>query len=66
MRASTIEILCCPLCKGKLELRARETKRLEDGEEDILEGTLWCAQCKIEYPIHEGIPDFLPEDTGES
>lgn len=66
MRSSIIGILCCPLCKGKLELRIRETKTLEDGEEDVLEGTLTCVQCGIEYPIREGIPDFLPGDTGES
>lgn len=57
-------ILCCPVCKGELTLRADEASVWEDGEEDILEGTLLCAACDVEYPIHEGIPDLLPR-TGE-
>jgi uncharacterized protein YbaR (Trm112 family) len=64
VKRSTMAILCCPVCKGDLELRADEARVREDGEEEILEGVLYCAACGVEYPIHEGIPDLLPR-TGE-
>jgi len=51
-----MEILCCPVCKGDLELRVEK----EDGE--ILEGSLHCKTCPHTYEIHEGIPNLLPPD----
>ena len=53
-----MDILCCPVCKGDLALKAEK----EDAKE-VLEGTLHCASCKVDYPIHEGIPDLLPRTT---
>ena len=41
-------ILVCPECKGPLEDRG---------------DTLWCAQCRLEYPVREGIPIMLPEEA---
>jgi len=55
MRRSLLDILCCPVCKGDLTLRAD----LED-EKEILEGSLHCSACNVYYPIHEGIPNLLP------
>jgi uncharacterized protein len=52
-----LEILRCPICKGELGLVRRRT----DGDE-IVEGTLTCTNCKIDYPIQDGIPDMLPPD----
>jgi uncharacterized protein len=52
-----LEILRCPVCKGELGLVQRRT----DGTE-IVEGTLTCAKCQIDYPIQDGIPDMLPPD----
>jgi len=60
MRKSLMEILCCPVCKGELELTVTE----ESGEE-VLEGTLRCAACSVDYPISEGIPNLLPETACE-
>ncbi|MDK2916356.1 MAG: uncharacterized protein PWR25_913 [Euryarchaeota archaeon] len=60
MRKSLMEILCCPVCKGELELTVTE----ESGEE-VLEGTLRCAACGVDYPISEGIPDLLPKTACE-
>ena len=60
MRISTMEILCCPVCRGTLTLSVTERAVLEDGEEDIVEGTLTCEACGVDYPIHEGIPNLLP------
>lgn len=56
MKRELMEILCCPVCKGDLELEvARE-------EEEILEGTLTCKACNEAYPIEDGIPNLLPPD----
>lgn len=56
-----MDILCCPVCKGEIELSVTE----EDGEE-IMEGSLRCPACSVDYPIHEGIPNLLPpEPEGE-
>ena len=55
-----MEILCCPVCKGDLLLTATE----ESGGE-VLEGTLRCAACRVDYPISEGIPSLLPQTACE-
>ncbi|HQD26955.1 MULTISPECIES: methytransferase partner Trm112 [Methanoculleus] len=60
MRRDLMEILCCPVCKGDLELLVTE----ERGEE-VLEGTLRCAACRVDYPINEGIPNLLPQNICE-
>lgn len=63
MRISTMKILCCPVCRGTLTLTVTEQTVLEDGEEDIVEGTLTCTACGAEYPVREGIPNMLPPGT---
>ena len=61
MRHQTVELLVCPVCKGRLELTVtRET----DGE--ALEGQLHCAKCPHDYPIEGGIPNLLPPADGQS
>ena len=50
-----MNILCCPICKGELTLHVDT-----ENEKEILEGELRCAACRVEYPIHEGIPILLP------
>lgn len=55
MKRSLMDILCCPVCKGDLALHADM-----ENEKEILEGTLRCAACQVDYPIHEGIPNLLP------
>ncbi len=57
MRPDLLEILCCPVCKGDLTL----SERRRDGDE-IVEGTLRCARCAVDYPIADGIPDLLPPE----
>ena len=54
-----MDILCCPVCKGDLALTVAE-----ETEHEILEGTLNCSRCGVDYPIHEGIPNLLPQNTG--
>ena len=50
-----MDILACPVCKGTLELTIEE----EEGD-DVVKGSLYCAQCKESYPIEESIPNLLP------
>ena len=56
MRAKLLGLLACPHCHGRLDLRATAT-----AEELVNEGALRCAGCKSEYPIHQGIPRFVPD-----
>lgn len=55
MQHDLMDILACPVCKGPLALIATR----EDGTE-IVEGTLRCAVCAVDYPIADGIPNLLP------
>jgi uncharacterized protein YbaR (Trm112 family) len=50
-----MDILCCPVCKGDLVLSVEKAD-----EKEVLEGRLYCAACRVDYPIHEGIPNLLP------
>lgn len=52
-----MEILACPVCKGELELRVE----VEKGDE-VVTGSLICAQCDESYPIEDTIPNLLPPD----
>jgi len=56
MKRELLDILCCPVCKGNLELRVSKEK---DG--NILEGELVCNKCRVSYEIKEGIPNLLPK-----
>ncbi len=51
-----MEILCCPVCKGDLVLSV-----VKEDDKEILEGSLHCAACRVDYPINEGIPNLLPQ-----
>jgi uncharacterized protein YbaR (Trm112 family) len=56
MKSSLLEILACPVCKGKLELKATE------GGDEITDGSLRCPECNVSYPIKDGIPNLMPPD----
>ena len=63
MKPSLLEILCCPKCKGDLELHVFESEE-ESGE--IISGDLYCKNCDIHFPIEDGIPNMLlPEQREE-
>ncbi|NLO78199.1 MAG: Trm112 family protein [Methanomicrobiales archaeon] len=62
MKTETIEILCCPVCRGDLELTAFETVETEGKSADVIKGVLRCNACGINYPISDGIPNLLPQD----
>ena len=58
MRRELHDILCCPVCKGELELQVS----VEDEEnQEIVSGALICHACLVHYPIKEGIPNLLPK-----
>jgi uncharacterized protein YbaR (Trm112 family) len=57
MKRKLMDILVCPMCKGELKLTVEE-----ENEEEIVNGSLHCAKCKVEYPITDTIPNLLPPD----
>ncbi len=56
MKPDLLDIICCPVCKGDLELRDAQSD-----ENEIISGKLVCKNCGREYPIEDGIPDLLPK-----
>jgi uncharacterized protein len=55
VKRELMDILACPLCKGDLELSV-----LEENEMEIVNGSLYCPNCNMRYPINDGIPNLLP------
>ena len=45
-----LEILVCPKCKGELEYRETSSE-------------LVCHQCRLRYPIRDGIPIMLIDEA---
>ncbi len=56
MKKDLLEILCCPICKGNLDLKIGKE---ENGE--IIEGSFTCKKCNSNYTIEDGIPNLLPK-----
>jgi SAM-dependent methyltransferase/uncharacterized protein YbaR (Trm112 family) len=54
MRAFLRRNLCCPLCKGALDLEI-----LCGSQEDVEDGLLRCAPCRVMYPILDRVPVML-------
>lgn len=61
MRIETINKLCCSFDKADLQL----TVISKDIQENIVEGTLFCKECKRIYPIISGIPIMSPDEYRE-
>jgi len=57
MKWQLMDILVCPVCKGKLELSVEEKK-----EQEITAGSLHCPKCNEHYPIEDSIPNLLPPE----
>ncbi len=45
-----LDLLVCPRCKGALEHRAQES-------------ALICHECRLRYPIRDGIPIMLTDEA---
>lgn len=56
MKKDLLEILCCPTCKGSLDLKINKEEK-----EEIMEGIFTCKKCNCNYTIKDGIPDLLPK-----
>ena len=50
-----MDILACPVCKGKLELKVDQ-----EAGDDVVQGSLHCGTCDETYPIEDSIPNLLP------
>ncbi len=60
MKQEMMDILVCPMCKGKLELGVEE-----DNGEEVVTGSLYCPKCAQHYPIIDAIPNLLPPDQSD-
>lgn len=56
MKRKLLDIICCPNCKGDLELEI-----LKEENDEIIEGKLICKKCGKIFHIEEGIPNLLLE-----
>jgi len=55
MKRELMDILACPVCKGRLELTVEAEK-----EQKVVTGSLYCPRCQVRYPIVDSIPNLLP------
>jgi uncharacterized protein YbaR (Trm112 family) len=56
MRPVLLDLLACPICKHHpLQLKVEK-----EGPEEVMEGSLYCPRCDIDYPITDGIPNMIP------
>ena len=55
MKRELMDILACPVCKGKLELSVEV-----ENEREVVTGSLYCRKCDERYPIVDTIPNLLP------
>src|SRR5262249_7162302 len=53
MKRSTLEVLCCPRCRGVLFLRDGSPSATAET------GSLSCGRCQRDFPIEDGIPGFI-------
>ena len=61
MKRDLMDILACPVCKGKLDL----TVEKQEGQE-IVSGFLYCKTCNERYAIEDSIPNLLPPSMRKS
>jgi uncharacterized protein YbaR (Trm112 family) len=54
MKKDILDILCCPKCRGELDLNI-----IKEEKGDIIEGKLTCKKCKSFFSIVDGIPNLL-------
>jgi len=51
LKPELLEILACPQCKGSLEYQERP------------EEALICRECRLAYPVDDGIPIMLIDEA---
>jgi len=57
MKKDLMNILVCPVCKGKLVLTIEK-----ENDKEIVNGSLFCAKCNVRYPIVDTISNLLPPE----
>ena len=57
MKRELIDKLACPVCKGDLKLAVTD-----ENEKEIVNGSLCCPKCNVQYSIVDNIPNLLPQD----
>lgn len=55
MKIDHLKALRCPMCKGYSIVTTVE----ENKENEIWKGKIHCQTCDIDYPIENGIPNFI-------
>lgn len=58
MKQESLERFRCPACHGELEYEPLATNVDAD---TVLQGHLFCKQCKTTFVIHNGVPRFVPD-----
>ncbi|WP_409015086.1 Trm112 family protein [Archangium sp.] len=67
-----LQTLACPRCKGPLEAQSPLPLGEGQGEgtrapsfppESTTQTELHCATCRLAYPIRDGVPQLLPEES---
>ena len=59
MNRSHVHLLACPECGSGLSIRSSD----EGGPDRVLEGELACNGCALTYPVHGGVPRFVPPEN---
>jgi ubiquinone/menaquinone biosynthesis C-methylase UbiE/uncharacterized protein YbaR (Trm112 family) len=54
MKRTTLDLLACPICHGRLESYC-----IDPVADPCLSGNLYCKACSINYSIVDGIPHFI-------
>jgi len=58
VKKELMDILACPVCKGKLKLTVDK-----ESKQEIVTGSLYCPRCHKHYPIVDSVPNLLPPET---
>jgi ubiquinone/menaquinone biosynthesis C-methylase UbiE len=56
MKTNSLDILCCPLCRGNL------SRTVPENSESIDTGEIICTACGKRFPIQDGIVRFVERD----
>ncbi len=56
MKKDIVNLLCCPVCKGELDLEVKEEEN-----DEVTQGFFTCSKCNVKYPIDNAIPNLLPK-----
>ena len=61
MNKETLDLFACDKCSNDFHIEVYEN----DSNNSVFEGIIKCNQCKLWYPIYDGIPNFLPSHLAD-